>query len=81
MPIATGVTGTTYTDTTAVAGTTYEYVVTAVNANGEGDPSPSDSGVVNVRAAIGINLRASNTYGLPVTDTAGIMQKPGGTTS
>jgi cellulose 1,4-beta-cellobiosidase len=33
--IAAGVTATSYTDTTAVNGTTYYYVVSAVNANGE----------------------------------------------
>jgi fibronectin type 3 domain-containing protein len=33
--IATGITTTSYTDTTVVNGTTYYYVVTAVNANGE----------------------------------------------
>lgn len=36
--IVTGVTGTTYTDTTAVNGTTYYYVVTTVNTSGEYRP-------------------------------------------
>jgi predicted alpha-1,2-mannosidase len=38
-PIAAGVTDLAYTDTGLVNGTTYYYFVTAVNANGESDPS------------------------------------------
>ncbi len=34
-----------FVDTTAVNGTTYLYVVTAVNAGGEGQPSTQSSGV------------------------------------
>lgn len=37
--IATSVTGATYSDTSASAGITYYYVVTAINGNGEGAPS------------------------------------------
>lgn len=42
VPIAT-VSNTTYTDTTAVNGTTYYYVVSAVNSKGESANSPQDS--------------------------------------
>ena len=38
-PIASNVTGTTYTDNTVADGTTYYYVVTAVNGSGESTPS------------------------------------------
>ncbi|MDF3058965.1 MAG: hypothetical protein K0R17_3180 [Rariglobus sp.] len=75
VTIATGITGTSYTDTTATPGVTYYYVVLAVNGNGESSPGAEGSGVSTVRAAIGINLRAYNTYGLPVTDLAGIVRK------
>ena len=36
LPAGTNVTGTTFTDSTAVNGTTYYYVISGVNANGEG---------------------------------------------
>ncbi|MGC3992384.1 MAG: fibronectin type III domain-containing protein [Chthoniobacteraceae bacterium] len=44
--IATGVTGTTYTDTTAAAGTTYYYVVTAVNASGQASVYSTEAAVI-----------------------------------
>ncbi|HXI72120.1 MAG TPA: Ig-like domain-containing protein [Verrucomicrobiae bacterium] len=37
--LATGVTGTSYTDSTAISGTTYFYVVSGVNASGQGNDS------------------------------------------
>jgi hypothetical protein len=40
--LATNITGTTWSDTTAVKGTRYYYVITAVNGNGS--PLPSESG-------------------------------------
>ncbi len=39
-PLASGLTGTSYTDTTAANGMTYDYVVTAVNSIGESAASP-----------------------------------------
>ena len=75
VTLASGLTGTTYTDTTATPGVTYYYVVVAVNVNGESDPSPSGSAASTVRAAIGLNIRAFNTYGLPVTDLSGVARK------
>ncbi|RAV22235.1 Kelch repeat-containing protein [Paenibacillus contaminans] len=45
--IATGVTGTTYTDTAVTNGTTYYYVITAVNAGGESANSNEASATPN----------------------------------
>jgi fibronectin type 3 domain-containing protein len=43
-PFATGITGTSYTDTAVTIGTTFYYTLTAVNANAQGNPSlPSES--------------------------------------
>lgn len=42
-PLATGITATTFTDTTAAGGTTYYYKITAVNAGGEGPRSNEKS--------------------------------------
>src|SRR5439155_10413419 len=39
LPVQSGVADTTFTDTTAVNGTTYYYHVTAVNTGGESEPS------------------------------------------
>lgn len=44
--LATGVTGTTYNDTTATLGTTYYYVVTATNSGGTSPASSQVSGAV-----------------------------------
>ncbi len=73
--LATGLTGTTYADTSATPGVTYYYVVVAVNGNGESAASSSGSGISTVRAAIGLNIRAFNSYGMPVTDLAGVVRK------
>jgi len=50
--IQAGVTGTSYTDVNVANGTTYYYVVTAVNAAGESDPS-NEAGATPVQAASG----------------------------
>lgn len=42
-PVASGITTTSYTDTTVINGTTYFYVVTASNAAGTSSNSPEDS--------------------------------------
>lgn len=44
--IASGITATTYTDSTAVSGSSYYYIVTAVNATGPGAASPPVSAIV-----------------------------------
>ena len=44
--IATGITGTSYTDTTVTAGTTYYYVVSAVNSDFESDNSAEASATI-----------------------------------
>lgn len=75
VDIATGLTSTAYIDTTAMPGVTYHYVIVAVNGNGESAMSPSGSGVATIRAAIGLNIRAFNTYGMPVSDQAGVVRK------
>ncbi|BBI32670.1 fibronectin type III domain-containing protein [Cohnella abietis] len=49
--IASNVSGTTYSDTSAVAGTTYYYVVLAVNSNGQSGPSNEAS--AKIEAASG----------------------------
>ena len=73
--IATGVTGTSYTDTTTSNGVTYYYKVTAVQNSYEsptstaGVATPLDTAKASI---IGINLRAYNTYGMAATDTAGV---------
>lgn len=43
VPLATGVTGGSYTDTTIVAGTSYDYAVTGVNVGGESAKSSTSS--------------------------------------
>jgi fibronectin type 3 domain-containing protein len=68
--IASGLATTSYFDNTAVNGTTYYYVISAVNAGGEGDSSiqlvvtPNDN---PLRA----HLRFDQTSGATVTDTSG----------
>ncbi|MEO5715855.1 MAG: autotransporter-associated beta strand repeat-containing protein [Luteolibacter sp.] len=73
--IASAITGTTYNDTTVTPGVTYYYVVVAVNGNGESTPSPESSAVSNVRTAVGVNLRAYNSYGMPFSDLVGVVRK------
>jgi hypothetical protein len=57
-PIATGVTDTTFTDTGLTDGTTYFYLVTAVNAQGESIPSNEGAATPQPSAgfAIGVNF-------------------------
>lgn len=59
-PIATNVTGTTYTDTAVINGTTYYYIVTAVNAVGESansnEASATPAAPVTNRALLVITL-------------------------
>jgi RHS repeat-associated protein len=50
-PIATGLTGTTYTDTAVTAGTTYYYEVVALNASGNSGPSTEASAIVPTSTA------------------------------
>jgi fibronectin type 3 domain-containing protein len=65
--IATGIAGTTYTDTTAVNGTTYYYVVSSVSVGGEGPNSneasatprpapPAPTGLTTVAGDAQVNL-------------------------
>ncbi|GFN30825.1 endo-1,4-beta-xylanas [Paenibacillus curdlanolyticus] len=62
--VATGITGTTYTNTALTNGTTYYYVVTAVNANGESTASAQ----VSATPTSGVSVPAAPTG---VTATAG----------
>jgi fibronectin type 3 domain-containing protein len=64
--IATGVPGTRYTDTGLENGKTYFYVVTGVNANGEGTPSAELAAVPNVQnnVALGKTVTASESLEL-----------------
>ncbi len=58
-PIATGATSTTYTDTNVVNGTTYYYVVSAVNANGESADSTYVGATPQAPPAAPANLTAA----------------------
>jgi hypothetical protein len=62
--IASGVTGSSYTDTSVVNGTTYSYTVTATNSAGTSSRSPTDS-ATPVRAMV--NVAAGGT----ANDSAG----------
>ena len=57
--VATGVTGLSYADTTVSNGTTYYYVVTASNDNGEGGPSPEASAKPFLQTTQPKNLKAT----------------------
>jgi hypothetical protein len=59
-PLITGVTGTTYSDTTAVNGTTYYYEVQAVNANGPSGNSPEASATPNATITALVNFTDNN---------------------
>ena len=58
-PFATGIIGTSYTDTAVTNGTTYYYKVTAVNANGESSQSNEVSVTPNAVLAAPSNLAAT----------------------
>ncbi len=59
VPLATGITGTSFTDTTVGFGTTYYYQVTAVNAAGEGPPSAE----VHITPLLVIHVNFTSTSG------------------
>lgn len=68
-----------YVDTTVSNGVTYFYVVAAVNGVGTG----ADSSVVTATPVdpatldtFGVKLRAYNTYGMAITDSAGVVRLP-----
>jgi autotransporter-associated beta strand protein len=69
VAIATGVTGTSYTDTSANIGTTYYYVVTALNGNGESPASASTTTTVQ-GVGVSIDLRVASA-GMITSDLAG----------
>jgi fibronectin type 3 domain-containing protein len=60
--LATGQTGTSYQDSTAVAGTSYVYAVTAVNACGE-NPSKSADSAAALLNATAITVQPASTTG------------------
>ena len=70
---------TSYLDTTASNGTTYYYEVAASNGS---VLSPASSAVsvtplnINTISVVGVHLRAYNTYGMCVSDTAGVVHVP-----
>jgi len=75
-----GTSGTTsYVDTTSSNGTTYYYEVTASNGSVQ---SPASGAVsvtplnINTISVVGVHLRAYNTYGMAVSDTAGVVHVP-----
>lgn len=59
--IASGVAALNYTDTTAIGGTTYYYVVTAQNAYGESGASASVSAAAQLSSVIVDNAHTANT--------------------
>ena len=68
--IATGVATTSYTDSTASIGGTYDYVVSASNSNGEGVNSSQVSTTVQ-GAGVSINLKPAADTGMTSSDVAG----------
>jgi hypothetical protein len=69
--LASGLTGTGYTDTTAVNGTTYYYVVTASNAAGESDSSAQAS-ATPVAPSSGTTILRINAGGTAFSTTSGL---------
>lgn len=87
--VATAVTGTSYTDDTAMAGTTYNYRVVATNSVGSStpsDPVPGEIGLAE-RALSGnitgnVTLSADTTYiitGIVTVDDGAVLTIPAGT--
>jgi hypothetical protein len=78
-PIASGLTSTTYNDTTVSNGTTYYYVVRAVNPAGESANSPEASATPNACAGVNISLSPNSlpsgavgvSYSQMITATGG----------
>ena len=71
--VASGLAGTTYTDSTALAGTTYYYTVSATNSAGESGPSGAGS-VTPGFLPVAVFIADKNTPGVPelfVADEAG----------
>src|SRR5205823_143213 len=68
-PLATGVTGTSYTDTTGAFGTTYFYKVSAVNAGGEGPLSNEASATPLFRARVNFTAAGGEAVARYVADT------------
>ncbi len=66
--LATGITGTTYWDNNVTMGTTYHYVVTASNAQGESPASNQATAVVSDLVA---HLKFDETSGSTATDFSG----------
>jgi hypothetical protein len=79
-PLITGLTSTTYNDPTVTNGTTYFYVVRAVNAAGESGNSPEASATPNGCAGVSITLSPTSlpsgtvgvSYSQTITATGGM---------
>ena len=66
--VASGVTNTTYSDTTVSSDTTYYYIVTATNPNGESDPSNESAAVI---ADLTLHLTFDEGVGDCAADSSG----------
>lgn len=63
----TGLTGTSYTDTSVTSGTTYTYLVKAVSANGEGAASNTVSTITTPTAPTGLTATSGQPKSVPLT--------------
>ncbi len=79
--LVTGVTGTSYQDSTAVAGNSYVYAITAVNGCGENTTKSSDSTAAIINAPGIVTSPASVTVADALTATFTVVGSGGGTLS